>query len=410
MAANKPKHILDGIKVLDITNVIAGPSVGNLLVELGADVIKVEMSPTGDRARFIDAIKPGRGTTFVKNNRGKKSLLLDLKQPAAQAIVKDLIPQIDVFVENFAPGAIAPHGFGLRRGQGDQSQDHNVFGVRLRPDRAAGQRARLRLYRRVLCGRARRTRRRARRRADDAQRRDRRRDGERACAPPRSATPCTIANAPGVGQYLDISLLDSYFYVHDRGVIRHKLSGGKYRHEAHRQASPTTSCRRESSRAEKHYLCFMVALDKVWGNLCKAMGKPELGRHPDFATNAKRCENQEQVIKLVQDWLDATPEEEVLRLLDEYHVPAGPLLNVGEAVEHPHMLQRGTVRPVHDPVLGDIELPGPPMRFSEFPDPVDVPAAPNLGEHNTLILKEYLGYSDEKIKQLEEQGLFRKKG
>lgn len=112
MAANKPKHILDGIKVLDITNVIAGPSVGNLLIELGADVIKVELSPTGDRARFIDAIKPGRGTTFVKNNRGKKSLLLDLKQPAAQAIVKDLIPQIDVFVENFAPGAIGRMGLG----------------------------------------------------------------------------------------------------------------------------------------------------------------------------------------------------------------------------------------------------------------------------------------------------------
>ncbi len=74
------------------------------------------------------------------------------------------------------------------------------------------------------------------------------------------------------------------------------------------------------------------------------------------------------------------------------------------------MIQRGTVRTVHDPVLGDIELPGPPARFSEFPDPVDVPAAPNLGEHNTLILKGYLGYSDEKIRHLEEQGLFRKKG
>ena len=130
MAANKPKHILDGIKVLDITNVIAGPSVGNLLVELGADVIKVELSPTGDRAAFIDAIKPGRSTTFVKNNRGKKGLLLDLKQPAAQAIVKIDSANRCIYRE-FCSRRNRAHGFGLRRGQGHQSQDNNVLGVGL---------------------------------------------------------------------------------------------------------------------------------------------------------------------------------------------------------------------------------------------------------------------------------------
>jgi crotonobetainyl-CoA:carnitine CoA-transferase CaiB-like acyl-CoA transferase len=408
MAANKPKHILDGIKVLDITNVIAGPSVGNLLIELGADVIKVELSPTGDRARFIDAIKPGRGTTFVKNNRGKKSLVLDLKQPAAQAIVKDLIPQIDVFVENFAPGAIGRMGLSYDVVKAINPRiimcSVSAFGQTGPLASAPGYDYIGASYAGVL----------------DVL------GGEPDGAPtmPGVAIGDIMASVhgaaaigyalyhrerTGVGQYLDISLLDSYFYVHDRGPIRAKLSGGMYRMK--RVGRQTRDFVPQGIfKGQKHYLCFMVALDKVWGNLCKAMGKPELGRHPDFATNAKRGENQPQVIKLVQDWLDATPEEEVLRLLEEYHVPVGPLLNVGEAVNHPHMRQRGTVRPVHDPVLGDIELPGPPMRFSEFPDPVDVPAAPNLGEHNTLILKEYLGYSDEKIKQLEEQGLFRKKG
>ncbi len=408
MAANKPKHILDGIKVLDITNVIAGPSVGNLLIELGADVIKVELSPTGDRARFIDAIKPGRGTTFVKNNRGKKSLLLDLKQPAAQAIVKDLIPQIDVFVENFAPGAIGRMGLGYDVVKAINPRiimcSVSAFGQTGPLASAPGYDYIGASYAGVL----------------DVL------GGEPDGAPtmPGVAIGDIMASVhgaaaigyalyhrerTGVGQYLDISLLDSYFYVHDRGTIRAKLSGGTFRMK--RVGRQTRDFVPQGIfKGQKHYLCFMVALDKVWGNLCKAMGKPELGRHPDFGTNAKRQENMEQVIKLVQDWLDLTPEEEVLRLLDEYHVPAGPLLNVGEAVQHPHMRQRGTVRPVHDPVLGDIELPGPPMRFSEFPEAVDVPAAPNLGEHNTLILKEYLGYSDEKIKQLEEQGLFRKKG
>jgi crotonobetainyl-CoA:carnitine CoA-transferase CaiB-like acyl-CoA transferase len=408
MAANKPKHILEGIKVLDITNVIAGPSTANLLAGMGADVIKVEMSPTGDRARFIDAIKPGRGTTFVKNNWGKKSLLLDLKQPAAQAIVKELVPQLDVFVENFAPGVISRLGLGYDVVKAINPRiimcSVSAFGQTGPLASAPGYDYIGASYAGVL----------------DVL------GGEPDGAPtmPSVAIGDVMASVhaasaigyalyhrerTGVGQYLDISLLDSYFYVHERGVIRHKLSGGQYR------LKRTGRFMRDFVpqgifKGQKHYICFMVALDKVWGNLCKAMGKPELGRHPDFGTNAKRQENQEQVLKIVQDWLDATPEDEVLRLLDEYHVPAGPLLNVSEAVEHPHMLQRGTVKAVHDPVLGDIDLPGFPMRFSEFPEQLDLPPAPNLGEHNKLILKEYLGYSDEKIKQLEEQGLFRKKG
>ena len=357
---------------------------GNLLIELGADVIKVELSPTGDRARFIDAIKPGRGTTFVKNNRGKKSLLLDLKQPAAQTIVKDLIPQIDVFVENFAPGAIGRMGLGYDVVKAINPRiimcSVSAFGQTGPLASAPGYDYIGASYAGVL----------------DVL------GGEPDGAPtmPGVAIGDIMASVhgaaaigyalyhrerTGVGQYLDISLLDSYFYVHDRGPIRAKLSGGTFRMK--RVGRQTRDFVPQGIfKGQKHYLCFMVALDKVWGNLCKAMGKPELGRHPDFGTNAKRQENMGQVIKLVQDWLDVTPEEEVLRLLDEYHVPAGPLLNVGEAVQHPHMRQRGTVRPVHDPVLGDIELPCPPMRFSEFPDPVDVPAAPNLGEHNTLIL------------------------
>jgi crotonobetainyl-CoA:carnitine CoA-transferase CaiB-like acyl-CoA transferase len=408
MAANRPKHILDGIKVLDITNVIAGPSVGNLLIELGADVIKVEMSPTGDRARFIDPIKPGRGATFVKFNRGKKSLLLDLKQPAAQAIVRELLPQMDIFVENFAPGVIARMGLGYDSVKAINPRiimcSVSAFGQTGPLAHAPGYDYIGASYAGVL----------------DVL------GGEAEGAPtiPGVAIGDVMASVhaaaaigyalyhrerTGVGQYLDISLLDSYFYVHDRGTIRHKLNGARYRLKRPGRFIPEI-VPQGIFKGRDHYLCFIVALDKVWGNLCKAMGKPELGRHPDFATNAKRHENAEKVYKLVQDWLDVTPEDEVLRLADEYHIPAGPLLNVAEAAEHPHIVQRGTVRTVSDPVLGDIELPGPPMRFSEFPDPVDVPAAPNLGEHNRLILKEYLGYSDEKIMRLEEQGLFRKKG
>ena len=407
MAESKPRHILEGITVLDITQVVAGPSVCQLLAEMGADVIKVELSPTGDRARFLNVVKDGRAATFVKLNRGKKSLLLDMKKPEAQGIVRDLIPHIDVFVENFAPGAIARLGLGYEVVKALNPRiimcSISAFGQNGPLASAPGYDFIGAAYAGVLdlLG------------------------GEPDGPPtmPSVAIGDILASInavaaigyalyhrerTGAGQYLDMSLLDSYFYIHDAVVVRHKLSGGRYR--AMRTGAQSKDFAPQGIfKGQKHYLCFMVAIDKVWGNLCKAMGKPELGRHPEFGTNVKRNQNRDQVVKIVQDWLDVTPEDEVLRLLDEYHVPVGPILNVAESVEHPHLRQRGTVRPVHDQVLGDIEVPGSPFRFSEYPGHLEL-EAPLLGEHNDQILKDYLGYSEERIKALEAQGVFRKKG
>jgi len=145
-------------------------------------------------------------------------------------------------------------------------------------------------------------------------------------------------------------------------------------------------------------------MDKMWRQLCAAMDKPELARHPDFATNAKRVTNRTQVFKILQDWLDATPEDEALRRMQENRVPVAPVLNTAEAVAHPHLRQRGTVRKAHDPVLGEVDVPGFPIRFSAGSGPQDT-QAPFLGQHNADILKEFLGYSDDSIAHLKEQGV-----
>src|SRR5215471_6655122 len=109
--ASRAKGILSGIKVLDITQVIAGPSATHLLAEMGAEVIKIELGPTGDRYRFFIQAKD-RGTAFVRLNRGKKSLCMNFRKPEARQIVCDLLPRFDVLVENFAPGVIARMGLG----------------------------------------------------------------------------------------------------------------------------------------------------------------------------------------------------------------------------------------------------------------------------------------------------------
>ncbi len=108
---------------------------------------------------------------------------------------------------------------------------------------------------------------------------------------------------------------------------------------------------------------------------------------------------------LIQQWLDATSsDEEAIRILEENRIPVAPVLTVAEAVNHPHLRQRGTVTTVHDRVLGAFDVPASPWRFSEFPAPTDLPA-PFLGEHNGMILKEQLGYSDQRLEQLTGDGV-----
>ena len=109
-------------------------------------------------------------------------------------------------------------------------------------------------------------------------------------------------------------------------------------------------------------------------------------------------------LRAAMQWLDATPEDEAIRRMQENRVPVAPVLNTSEAVAHPHLRERGTVRKAHDPVLGEVDVPGFPIRFSAAPEPLGA-QAPLLGQHNAEVLKELLGYSDERIAQLKEQGV-----
>ncbi len=401
MAPRASKGILNGIKVLDMTQVIAGPSATSLLAEMGADVTKIELGPTGDRFRFYIQAK-NRGTAFVRLNRGKKSICMNFRTPEARQIVRELLPKFDVLVENFAPGVM------VRMGLDYESVRKINPRIIMCSISAFGQTGPLSsqpgfdylgaAYAGVL----------------DVM------GGE----PDGSPTLAGVAIGDyltgmtamagigcalfyraqtGEGQHLEASLLDSYFYTQDHAVVRQTLSGGKFKPKRlgrHDRAL----CPQGLFKGEKHWLCILVPMDKMWRQLCVAIDQPELARHPDFATNAKRLEHREQVIKLVQDWLDATPEEEALRRLQENRVPVAPVLNTSEAVAHPHLRERGTVQSTHDPVLGEVDVPGFPLRFSASPGVLDM-QAPLLGQHNAEVLKEFLDYSDERIAQLKQQGV-----
>lgn len=397
-------HLLSGYKVLDFTQVLAGPTTTRLMAEMGAEIIKVELMPNGEISRNLPFIKNGRSGYYIQQNRGKKSLCIDARHPKGQEIIKNLIKQVDVVVENFSPGTIARLGFGY-----DVVKEINPRVVMCSIS-ALGQTGPLanvpgydyigQAYAAVtymigdpngapsfpMLG------------LGDVS------TGVHAYAA--IATALLYRERTGQGQHLDITLLDSYFHCHElsvqlysgtNGAVEPKRSGSH-----HYAVSPAGLF-----KGKKQYF-FILCLDHQWQVLCRAMGKPELIEDPRFLNNAKRVEHQKEVIQVIESWILAqASDDEALRLLHEGHVPAAPVLSIPEAINHPHLKARRTVRRVKDPLFGEVDIPGMPLKFSQFPEELPLQAA-SLGEHNEEILHTYLSYTPEQVQKLEAEGVLKR--
>jgi crotonobetainyl-CoA:carnitine CoA-transferase CaiB-like acyl-CoA transferase len=399
--AGKSKHILDGYKALDFSQVLAGPTVTRLMAEMGAEVIKIELPPGGDRSRRLPYLRDGRSGYFVQQNRGKKSVCVDLNNPRGFAVVRELVAAVDVMVENFAPGVIARHGLGYEAvsainprlvmcsislcgqkgpsafkpgfdhigaslagvldmtGEADGPPLLNTMGI---GDISTGVHG----FSAVLAALLRRER-------------------------------------TGKGQWVDVSLVDTYFHYHDLSAQALSLSGGAIKPRRsgghHYMVTPGGIF-----KSREGYI-FVVALDHQWPDLCRAMDRPELADDARFKTIAARTQNAREVIRIIEDWLQAQKSDQAaLERLDACRVPNAPVLSVEQAVNHPQLRERRTVRQIHDRVLGEFQVPGFPLRFSEFPGELEL-EAPFLGEHNAEVLETYLGYSRAQIEELERAGI-----
>ncbi len=400
----RPRHVLDGYKVLDFTQIVAGPTCTLMLAEMGADVIKVEMAPTGDPTRRGEVMINGRSGYFVQHNRGKKGICVDLKTPEGLAIIKGLVAKIDVLVENFAPGVIGRLGLDYETVKsinpkvvmcsisafGQSGPLANEPGFDFLGASYAGI---------VSMG------------------------GEPGGAPYVIMTALgdvsTGAHAmgavcaallyrerTGLGQYLDLSLLDTYFHYHESGVQSLSLSKGAI--------NPTRSGLHSwyavpcgLFKARDRYIFIISPLEHQFINLCRAMGQPELATDPRFKTNADRLKNLKELVAVIEGWLQSAASDDAsMAAMKELRVPHAPVLSLEEAVKHPHLRERGTVRTVHDRILGDFDVPGFALRFSDFPERLEL-QAPFLGEHNEEVLTEVLGYSGARVKELQRQGILK---
>jgi crotonobetainyl-CoA:carnitine CoA-transferase CaiB-like acyl-CoA transferase len=158
-------------------------------------------------------------------------------------------------------------------------------------------------------------------------------------------------------------------------------------------------------KGRERYMILIAPLEQHWSKLCEAMGQPEMARDPRFTDNAARMSNLEALVELIEGWIRSQPSDDAaVEILKAHHVPVAPILSVPEALQHPHLRQRGTVRTVHDRILGDMDVPGFALRFSEFPTTLEL-QAPLLGEHNEQVYCGKLGLSPAEVAELKQQGI-----
>lgn len=397
----EPQHILDGYRVLDFTQFLAGPTTTRLMAEMGAEIIKVELSPGGDQSRLMPYRRSGRSGYFIQQNRGKKSLCLNPKDPRGMEILKGLVAECDVLMENFSPGVIGRMGLDWETvhqlnpkmvmcslsafGQTGPLANRpgfdyiaqglaGVMGMIGDPDQPP--------YFPMLG-------------IGDVM------TGVHALAAINGAL--LFRERTGRGQFIDVSLLDSYFHCHEINIQVASGSEGKW--------VPTRS-------GHHHYAVSPMGLYRVrdgylvmappahrWQPLCEAMGHPELVDHPDFNTNGARCANNDKVTEYLEEWLGKfSGVEEAIEVLDEMRVPVAPILTIPQVMAHPHLIERETIRTIDDRAFGEVQIPGVPLRFSEFPDLLSL-QAPFLGEHNHEILRDRLAYDAGQIAGLEADGV-----
>ena len=396
--------MLTGYKVLDITQFVAGPVCTRILADLGADVIKVELAPFGDRSR-VQGFKPraaehrksSQSTYFFQHNHSKRSLALDFKHPRSREILRDLAARSDVVVENFAPGVMARAGLSYEdlsalnpklvmcsislAGQtgalsGKPGYDYiaqaltGITSLVGEPDRSPSQMP-------IAMGDV----------------------STGVSAAMALGFALLHRERTGRGQHVEATLLDTYFHMHEANVPKVAMRGDGFiphrNGSQHPDGGPIGIYR---CRGEDSFVSINV-LSHQWPQLAKTLGRPELASDARFATPHARRDNNDEIVAILEEWLARFPtRDDAIAALERDRIPCAPVLTLNEAMQHPHLLERGTVRPVEDGQIGPFAVPGPPARFSDWAVPADV-KADMLGASNESVLAE-LGLSPADIAAL----------
>jgi formyl-CoA transferase len=399
MPKKKAAGLLAGVRVLDLTRVLAGPYCTMMLGDMGADVIKVEEPGKGDDTRQWGPpfTKSGMSAYFISANRNKRSLTLNIKTKAGQKVLRDLIRQADVLVENFKPGTLERLGLGYRQlkklrpkliyctisGYGYSGPDSEKPGYDFIAQArgglmsvtgpADGEPVRVGLAIADLLA------------------------GIYAC---NAITASLFARErQKTGQLIDISLFDAQVGTLSYVASNYLISGKPPRRfgNAHPNIVPY-----QSFKAADGYFAFAAGNDLQWGKFCTATGKPELASDPRFASNPKRVEHRDELIPLLDNLFSTKRVEEWLKICEEAGVPAGPINTVEQVFSDAQVLGREMI--IEGTLANGeaIRMLASPLKVPTNPVKLRYPP-PNLGEHTEEILAKELGYSKKAIADLKKE-------
>ncbi|MGI9612746.1 MAG: CaiB/BaiF CoA transferase family protein [Acidimicrobiales bacterium] len=398
--------MLAGIRVLDMTQYLSGPSATQLLAGVGADVIKVEPGPRGDPTRTVPALRGDRSAFFVQQNRGKRSICIDFADPAGHGLVRDLIAACDVVVENFGPGVLEKRRLDYDSLRADQPDlimaSISAFGKDNSLSHLPGYDIVGQAYAGVM-----------------------HLTGEPDGPPLPAGTPISDCAAgmmvfgavghalfhrsrTGEGQHIDVNLVEPVLHMQALAVQIPSALGADHL-QVRRGQRYGTSPPSGSYKGPNGHIVIHLA-EPQWPRFCDAVAGSGIDTDPRFADRAGRLANEAELADAVEAWMQTFPTDQaLLEYLADHRCPAGPVVDVGTAAEnYPWYRERGAITTVEDPELGTLDVPGFPARFGAQPEPAyhDFPA-PGLGQHTDEVLAELLGYDDAEISRLRADAIVR---
>ncbi len=405
---------LDGVRVLDLTQYLAGPACTRLLAEMGAEVIKVEAAPYGDPSRAFTPRRNRRAGFFVQQHRGKQSVCLDLRTDDGVRIVRELADHVDVVVENFSPGVMDRKGWGY-----DELSSTNP-GLIMASVSGFGQTGPLRdkpafdfvaqAYGGIM------------HMTGDP-------DGPPLFVGIGLADSIAGVHAfaaigyalfrrsmTGEGTHIDASMVDSLVHLHETSIyapsITRDTDDPYVPLRAGRDYQP--SAPGSSFRGPEGWIVVFCTQGQIQG-LWDALGHPEFGRSAEeggderFRNNDGRLAHRAELTAIIERWMAGfDTDDDVIAALDAHRVPCSKVLSPAEFRDQPHLVERGMIRTVDDRIAGPVDVPGFPLAFDDQRPAPDT-GAPLLGEHNRSVLTGLLGYDDERIDALEAAGVLASK-
>ncbi|HLE43249.1 MAG TPA: CaiB/BaiF CoA-transferase family protein [Methylomirabilota bacterium] len=389
---------LDGIRVVDLSRVLAGPYCSLLLADMGAEVVKVEEPGRGDDTRAWPPFVGGEATYFMSVNRGKKSLTLNMKHAEGKGILRRLLEGADVLLENFRPGTLERLGFGYAA---VRSLNPRLVYCSISGFGESGPEAGRPGYDLIVQGES----------------------GIMDITGFPDGPPVKVGNSiadlaagtmaahgivlalfarerTGQGQKVEIAMLEVMAALLTYHGQAYFATGKSPRRRGNQHPSIVPY---EVFQAADGYLTVGVANNSLWSRFCQAIGRPDLTADPRFDTEARRVENRDALVPLLVAVFATAPVAHWLARLGEAGVPAGKIKEIGEVLESEHLRARGAVVSLTHPTAGPMRMVGPPIRLSGTPAEAAAPA-PLLGEHTEEILGKLCGYSADAIARLRADG------